>query len=246
MSDKIVARVNGKEITQDDVMQFLEEVGPQVAMQFQSEDGMKEIIKEMVSQELLLQDAKDNNLDQEQEFQDVLEKTKDNLLKSYAFQKVLADVEVTEEDAKKLFEEQKENFAKETASAAHILVDSEDKAKEIKEELDGGKDFAEAAKEYSTCPSNAQGGELGQFERGMMVPEFEEVAFDMEEEEISEPIKTEFGYHIIKSGGTTDPKGTKFEDVATEVFQEATRLKQQETYLNKIEELKTKYQTEIL
>lgn len=246
MADKVVAKVNGKEITQDDVMRFLEEVGPQVAMQFQSEEGMKEIVKEIVNQELLLIDAKDNKLDEEDEFIRVAEATKDNLLKSYAFQKVLEDVVVTEEDAKKLFEENKDQFLKETASAAHILVETEEEAEKVLQEIKDGKEFAEAALEYSSCPSNTAGGELGEFQRGMMVHEFEEVAFEMEKGELAGPIKTDFGYHIIKSGGVTDPENTKFEDVAQEVMQEATRLKQQEVYKNKMDELSGKYEVEIL
>lgn len=243
---KVVAKVEGKEITEQDVMRFVQEIGPQVAMQFQSADGIKTLIEEMVNQELLLLDAKDNNLDEEEEFQETLNHTVDNLLKSYAFTKIIGDIKVDDEEAKEFFENNKPHFAKEMADASHILVDSEEKAKEIKKELDEGKDFEEAAKEYSTCPSKDNGGALGEFPRGAMVKEFEDAAFSMDEGEISDPVKSQFGYHIIKLNSKTDPADIKFEDVVHEVKQEATRLKQQEVYLQKIDELKEKYDAEII
>ncbi len=81
--------------------------------------------------------------------------------------------------------------------ASHLLVKTEEEAKKIKEEIVNGKDFAQAAKEVSICPSGLNGGDLGYFSRGQMVKEFEDAAFSMEIGEISNPIKTQFGYHLI-------------------------------------------------
>ncbi len=243
---KVVARVEGKEITEQDVMKFLEEIGPQVAMQFQSPDGMQQIIGEMINQELLLLDAKENKIDEEEEFVKVLETTKENLLKGYAFSKVIRDETISTEEAESYFETFKNDFAKETVNASHILVETEEIAKEVMDKLAEGEDFKELAMEYSSCPSKDQGGELGEFPRGAMVPEFEDAAFSMNVGEISEPVQTQFGYHIIKLNAKNAPEDTKFEDVAAEVRSEAMRIKQQNTYKNKIEELKSKYKTEIL
>ena len=83
--------------------------------------------------------------------------------------------------------------------AAHILVDKEVDAIHIRKEIvDGKKDFYQAAREYSKCPSGRNGGDLGWFGKGMMVPEFEKVAFSTPEGQISQPVKTQFGWHIIK------------------------------------------------
>lgn len=243
---KVVARIEGREITEDDVMQFIQEIGPQVAMQFQSPDGIKTLVEEMVNQELLLVDAKDQKLDEEEEFQKTLEHTKNNLLKSYAFTKILSDIKVSDDEVAKFFEDHKDQFAKEMADASHILVDSEEKAKEIKKEIEDGKSFEDAAKEYSTCPSKDNGGKLGEFPRGAMVKEFEDAAFELNEGELSGPVKTEFGYHLIKLNSKTDPSKIKLEDVVHEVKQEALRVKQQKAYLEKINELKEKYDTEII
>ncbi len=83
-------------------------------------------------------------------------------------------------------------------SARHILVKKQSEALMVKELLNEGKDFASLAKQYSTCPSAKKGGNLGEFGRGQMVKEFEKIAFALNKNEISDPVKTKFGYHIIK------------------------------------------------
>ncbi len=82
--------------------------------------------------------------------------------------------------------------------ASHILVSSEQEAKDAKTRIDGGEDFAQVAKECSQCPSGQSGGDLGFFGKGMMVPEFEKAAFGSSVNQVSEPVKTQFGYHLIK------------------------------------------------
>ncbi|NEU31503.1 foldase [bacterium LRH843] len=124
----------------------------------------------------------------------------------------IADVNVTEEQKKEYYEENKEQFG-EQVEASHILVEEEATAKEIEDKLSAGEDFAELAKEYSIDGSAASGGELGFFGKGKMVAPFEEAAFSLEIDEISEPVKSEFGYHIIK---VTDRKSS-YEDYATDI-----------------------------
>ncbi|OGH99217.1 MAG: peptidylprolyl isomerase [Candidatus Melainabacteria bacterium GWA2_34_9] len=81
--------------------------------------------------------------------------------------------------------------------ASHLLVKTEEEVKKLREEILAGKDFAEVAKEVSMCPSGAKGGDLGYFGRGQMVPEFDKAAFSLPVGEISEPIKTQFGWHLL-------------------------------------------------
>ncbi len=83
------------------------------------------------------------------------------------------------------------------AAASHILVKSEEKAQELKSAIEGGADFAQLAKENSSCPSSHQGGELGTFGRGQMVPEFDEVVFSAPVGVVQGPVKTQFGYHLV-------------------------------------------------
>ena len=84
------------------------------------------------------------------------------------------------------------------ATARHILVDSEEKCQSLIDEIKGGVDFAAAAKEHSSCPSGRDGGNLGTFGKGQMVPEFETACFDGEIGDVQGPIKTQFGYHVVE------------------------------------------------
>jgi peptidyl-prolyl cis-trans isomerase C len=81
--------------------------------------------------------------------------------------------------------------------ASHILVKTEIEVNDIKSQIDGGGDFATLAREHSDCPSGAEGGDLGSFGHGAMVAEFDKVAFDLEVGDVSDPVKTQFGYHLI-------------------------------------------------
>ena len=85
-----------------------------------------------------------------------------------------------------------------TATARHILVDSEEICLELKKEIEQGADFADVAKENSSCPSSAQGGDLGEFGPGMMVPEFDKVVFSAPVNTVQGPVQTQFGYHLLE------------------------------------------------
>lgn len=109
----------------------------------------------------------------------------------------LENTVIPDEDARAYYDANAEMFAFDQVAASHILVDSEEQAAELKAQLDGGADFEELAIAYSTCPSSAQGGDLGYFGRGQMVSAFENAAFSMEVGTISDPVQTEFGWHLI-------------------------------------------------
>lgn len=135
-------------------------------------------------------------------------------------EKVTADVKVSDEDVKKYYEENKEMFNEPGGIRIyHILVDSEDKARSIIARLNKGEDFSELAKKYSKCPSREKGGDLGVVnENTNFVPEFKEAALKLNPGEITkEPVKTEFGYHIIKAGERKGAKTAAFEDVKEEI-----------------------------
>jgi peptidyl-prolyl cis-trans isomerase C len=90
------------------------------------------------------------------------------------------------------------------ATARHILVDTEERCQALKDEIAGGADFAELAKQHSSCPSGARGGELGEFGPGMMVPEFDRVVFSADVGSVQGPVKTQFGYHLLEVTSRTD------------------------------------------
>lgn len=90
------------------------------------------------------------------------------------------------------------------AKARHILVPTEESCEQLKSEIEGGADFAATAKQHSECPSGQQGGDLGEFGRGQMVKEFDDVVFTAEVGTIQGPVKTQFGYHLIEVTSRTD------------------------------------------
>jgi len=152
-------------------------------------------------------------------------------------------IKITEEELKTYFEENKESFdQKEQVKASHILVEDEALAKKVKEELDNGKDFAELAKEYSTDTSNSEaGGDLGFFAKGDMTEEFEKAAFNLEVDEISDPVKTEFGYHIIKVSDKKAAKAAVYENHEKEIKDLLMDEKIQAEYPTWLEEKKADY-----
>ena len=248
MSDnkELVAIVNGKEISKNDVLKYLNDIGPQMAMQFQSPEGIRRVINELVNQELLYLDAVEKDFESDEEFQDVLEITKSNLLKDYAVNKIIPKIEATPDELAVHYLKNKEQYNKsETVTASHILVDKIDLANEVIKEIDEGLSFEDAAKKYSSCPSKEAGGNLGEFSKGQMVPEFDEAVFSMEEGKLSVPVKTQFGYHIIKLIKKNPAGESEFEDVKEEVYKEVLLKKQQNAYIEKLDELKNKYKVEM-
>ena len=166
----------------------------------------------------------------------------------FAIAKAVDGVRVTDEEAKKFFEENEKDLnAGESVSASHILVDSEEKANEIKAEIESGAvSFEDAARKYSSCPSSEQGGALGEFTRGQMVPEFDEACFSMKVGELRGPVKTQFGYHLIKLNDKKEATPLKYEDIADQIKQKLLTDKQQAAYRSKVNQLKILYPVDIL
>ncbi len=244
--DKVLAEVNGKKITGVDYNLFIDSLNPQLKQYFGGEELNKDVVNELVYQALLYEDAMEKGMDKEDEFIQVVEKTKESMLKTYALGKLLATAELKDEDIKKFYEKNKDAFKQgESADASHILVEEEDKAREIYEKIKNGGDFEELAKEYSTCPSKEKGGNLGTFTKGQMVKEFEDAVFENEVGTITEPVKTQFGYHIIKINQKNDARELSFDEVKDRIVEQVRRQKEQEIYNKRITELKDKYEVKM-
>lgn len=244
--DKLLAEVNGKKITGVDYNLFIDSLNPQLKQYFGGKEMNKEVVNELVYQTLLYEDAMEKGMDKDDEFTQVLEKTKESMLKTYALGKLLATVSVTDDEIKKFYKDNKDLFKEnESANASHILVAEEDKANEIYEKVKNGEDFASLAKEFSICPSKEKGGELGTFTRGQMVKEFEDAVFNNEVATITEPVKTQFGYHIIKINDKNEGRDLSFDEVKDKIAAQVRRQKEQALYNEKITELKEKYQVKM-
>jgi len=167
------------------------------------------------------------------DFEDLL---KDQMIINKLYDEITAGISVTDEEAKKYFEENKSLFELTSPEirASHILVDTEEEAQKILNEIKNGADFAELAKKYSKDPSKENGGDLGFFGKDVMVEEFEKAAFDLEVGEVSEPVKTDFGYHIIK---VTDKRTElTFNDVKDYIKNNLEMTKKEEEFKKKLTE----------
>jgi len=243
MAEKILATVGGMTITDKDVDELIMSLG-QRAQAYNTPEGRRAALNQIIGNKLLLLDAKRNLLEAEAPFREQLARLKDNLLISYAGEKVFSTVSVTEAEAKEYYEANKDKLMSgETVNASHILVDSEEKAKAIYEEISSGKkSFEEAAKEYSSCPSKEQGGSLGDFGRGQMVPEFDTAVFEMEVGTVTEtPVKTQFGYHLIKLNSKSEAKETPYAEISDEIKAALLGEKRRKAYESKINQLKIMY-----
>ncbi len=235
---QILANVNGQPITTEDVDQFLAALGAR-GQGYNNPQGRAMVLEQLIHQKLFLCEAMRNLYEAEPAFKAQLKKMKESLLTNYAMEKALSNIRVTEEEIKTFYEQNPEQFnAGETVSASHILVDSEEKASEILAEIRAGKiSFADAAKTHSSCPSSTEGGSLGEFGHGQMVPEFDAACFSMEVGEISEPIKTQFGYHLILLNDKKEGSIVPFEQVRAQIGEKLTMDKQQATLQSKVNQL---------
>lgn len=243
---KVLATVGGREILEQDLNMLLSSLDPQRAMQFNSEEGKNQLLQELISQELFYLDAVKKGLNKDEAYLAEAKRMEENILKQFAIHNLLKDIKVSEDELLDYYKEHKDMFKEpESVQASHILVDDEAKAEEIAKEITDGLAFEEAALKYSNCPSNAQGGDLGEFTRGRMVPEFEEAAFKMNVGDVSAPVKTQFGYHIIKVVDKNEESVKAFDEVKNQLTQQLAAMKQQETYLNKVDELKKDFEVTI-
>lgn len=177
------------------------------------------LINELVIQELLVQQAKDMNLSENEQIATQLKIMERNLLAEAAVRKMLDENGPSEAEVETAYEANKKTMDKEY-KASHILVDSEDKAKELIEELEGGAEFAELAKSNSSDSSAAQGGDLGWFTTNMMVPAFSESVSELEKGNYTEtPVQTQFGWHVIKLDDVRDTEPPTLESMRPEIMQ---------------------------
>ena len=243
-----VAKVGSSVITEEDVKKELGTLPPHIQRIFTGPEGTEKFVDELVKKEILYQEAKKKGLEGNQDYKKKVEDFKKYTLISLLLEKEIEDkAKVTEKDVKDYYEAHKENLA--TSSqirASHILLKTEEEAKKVKEQLGKGGDFARIAKEKSLDTGSAKnGGDLGFFSRGQMVPEFERAAFSLNVGEVSSPVKTQFGYHIIKVTDKKQEPVAEFEKMKDPLTQKVTAEKQKEVFDSYLNSLKKTYSIEI-
>jgi len=247
-SSAYIAKVGSEVITQEDVNRELKGLPPQIQGMFSGPEGAEKFADELVKREMLSQEAKKKGFDNDAEYKKKVEEFKKLTLISLLLQKEIEEKsKVTDKDVKDYYEAHKaELTTNNQVRASHILVKNEEEAKKILDQVRKGADFAKIAKEKSIDTGSAKnGGDLGFFSRGQMVPEFENAAFALKQGEVGGPVKTQFGYHIIKVTGKKEGKIVEFDKVKDLLTQKVTAEKQKQVFDSYMNELKKSYKVEI-
>ena len=243
MSQEVLAVVAGEQITGADVDHFIENMPQEQRVYASNPHFRSHCLDQLVTIRAYAKLGEELKLEETEEFKRIMDNARKELLAQMAMAETLKGIEVTEEEIAAFYEENPHLFRKgESVSAKHILVKGEDECREILASIENGeKTFEEAAKESSTCPSGGRGGDLGEFSRGQMVKEFEDAAFDGEIGAVIGPVKTQFGYHLIKVEKKTEASVMGLSEVSEQIRSNLIQQKQNQVYTEKAEELKAKY-----
>jgi len=257
----VLAEVGGKKLEAKVLEEQIANLPPQMQMMLvQNPQIKKQFVERWVDTNLLALEAQKTKLDQDPAVKNKLDEAKTFILaQEYVMKEIEKKINVTDAEVKAYFEKNKAEFSEpESVKASHILVkvpqdadekawkDAEAKIKDIKKKLDGGADFAKLAQEMSDDPgSKAKGGDLGFFSKGRMVPEFEAAAFALKPGEVSQPVKTPFGYHLIKVVEKKDAHEKSFDEVKDQVKQNLLNQKRREALDAMLLNLKKQYPVKI-
>lgn len=226
--DPVIAKIDGVEVTQSDLKLAIENLDPQLA-QLPEDQKKLAALSTVIDAKVIAEKARAEKIEDTAEFKNRLEFILDRELHNAYFKKHVVDT-ITDADIKARYDAEVAKLPPvEEVRARHILVKTEDEAKTVIKELGEGKDFAELAKAKSTDPNKSDGGDLGYFKKGMMVPEFEKAAFEMKKGDVSKtPIKTQFGFHVIKVEDKRNAPPPEFDQVKDQVKQIVLRDKYME------------------
>ena len=230
--ENVVAKVGKFEITTEELDEGVAPMQSRWKTAEEAFQGRMDVLDNLVNQKLMILGAYKEGLDKDSSVIARVDADKErHILMALWEEEIASQTKVTEEELREMYEEQGTEY-----SAAHILVKDSAQAYQIYNELQEGGDFAELAKEYSQDPGSAKrGGNLGWFTSGRMVEAFENAVMKLEDNEISEPVKTRYGYHIIKRTGTRQRQQEPFDQVKENLRMAAERKKQQEKSLEFVE-----------
>lgn len=242
-SDTIIATFGDFTITMEDLNTMWDNIPAEYKAQLTKGD----VLDQMISEKLLIQDAKSKDLISDKEIAKQIDDMTNQILIQGLIQKeVLETAKVTDEEAIEYYNNNQAEFTeKEQVHLFNILVETEEEANSVLEELNSGKDFSEVAKEKSTGPSADQGGDLGYITKGSIIPEIEEVVFTLEIDSVTDVIKSDYGFHILKISEKKPEELKSFDDVRESIIQNLLPEKQKSAFDNLIEKLKSKTEIEI-
>ena len=224
-ANPVLAKVNGSEIRQSDLAVAEEELAPSLA-QMDPATKRENVLSFLIDMKIVAKVAEDKKIADRDDFKSRLAFARSRLLMDNLLA-VEGKAATTDDAMKKVYEDAaKQISGDQEVRARHILVETEDEAKQVEDELKKGADFAELAKKKSKDPGASDGGDLGFFTKDQMVPEFSAVAFALEPGKISDPVKSQFGWHVIKVEEKRTRKAPDFEQVKPQIEQYVTRKAQ--------------------
>src|SRR4030088_1437425 len=233
-ANPVLAKVNGAEIRASDVALAEEELGPSLA-QMDPATKKENVLSFLIDMKIVAKAAQDKKVENNEDFKKRLAFTRNRLLMD-SLLATEGKAETTDDAMKKVYEDaSKQITGEQEVHARHVLVETEDEAKAVAEELKKGADFAELAKKKSKDPGASDGGDLGFFTKDQMVPEFSTVAFALEPGKISDPVKSQFGWHVIKVEEKRNRKAPDFDQVKAQIETYVAR-KAQADYVAKLRE----------
>lgn len=245
MSEKVLAVSAGHEITEKELNELIANYPPEQQIYLSSPQAKDELLEQLIGFHLFSKMAEEEKIKESKEYKETLAKMENELASHMAATSVIEKVTLDDAEVKAYYDANPAQFTTgEQVKAKHILVEEEDAAKKIAEEIAAGKSFEDAAQEYSTCPSKEKGGDLGYFGKGQMVPEFEKAAFEGNVGEVIGPVKTQFGYHLIVVEDKKEKEVLSFEAVKDQLEDKLLQQKKQTVYMDTVKELENKYGVE--
>jgi peptidyl-prolyl cis-trans isomerase C len=242
MGTTVLATIDGESITLEEFNHELDRIPMNMKMLVAGQDGKKTYLDRLIVKRLILREAKKEKVEGEKEFQERLAEIRDQLLiESVLKKKVTTNIQITDEELKKYYDTHKDQFKRpREINTRHIVLKTEEEAKQVQAKLLKGEDFADLARNHSIEPNaKATGGEIGFQPQGTLVPEFEAAAFKLKKTgDISPIVKTQFGYHIIRLEGLKPPAFAPFDEVKDYIRQNLVQAKQGETIEKYVEELR--------
>ncbi len=241
--NKIAAVVNGQVITGQEVDERMNRLSPSYRAALKNDP--QRLLEDMVMETLLVQEARRRGLDRDAEVQRLIHEARRQILVSRLLEMTRQNqpAEVTDQEVAQFYQENKKNFEEpETTRASHILVDSEEVAKKALERVKNGEPFAKVAQELSTDPTKNQGGDIGTFSRGQLIPEFEEVCKSLKPGEMSGVVKTSLGYHVILLTDRKLARTRSLEEAKDPIRQRLMAQRQQRQMETFVQELRAKAQ----
>jgi peptidyl-prolyl cis-trans isomerase C len=239
----VIATVDGAKITQDDYMKEISRVPEWAREKFITNEGKEQFLDEMIKRELVYAEAKEMRLHKSDEFVKMVEEFKKRTLVQLILKKEVEEkARVDEAEAKAFYDQNIDKMTIGTqVRASHILVATEDEARSVQDRLKQGESFEALARSLSMDKGTAEkGGDLGYFGRGKMVPEFERAVLGLKPGETSQPVRTRFGYHIIKLADIKKGKQGSFEDVRESLGRQLAAEKQKKLFDSYVDTLKGK------